>query len=88
MLLLAAMTAVVPVATGVSPAAPAAAKPLLMPGYLAPGAQVPELLATLAATGLANRQGPSVWLNSSATSWRNGVAVMWSYPQADTVWLP
>ena len=66
----------------------AAANPLLMPSYLAPGAHIPELLATLAATGLANRDQATVWLNSSATSWRNGVPVMWSYPQADTIWLP
>ena len=75
-------------AVAAAAAAAAAAKPLLVPSYLAPGAQIPELLATLAATGLANRGQATVWLNSSATSWRNGVPVMWSYPQADAVWLP
>lgn len=29
-----------------------------------------------------------MWLNASSRSWSNGVPVMWSYPQADTVWLP
>lgn len=37
-------------AAALSPSA-GAANPLLMPSYLAPGAQIPELLATLAATG-------------------------------------
>ena len=62
--------------------------PLISPSYLASGASHPELLATLSLTGLANRDVPRLWLNSSATGWVNGVPVMWSYPQADATWIP
>eukprot|EP01043_Picozoa_sp_COSAG02_P050382 COSAG02_NODE_5172_length_4573_cov_1.418194_3_plen_390_part_00 len=60
---------------------------LISPAYMARGRGKPELLATLSLAGLANRQHASLWLNSTAKSWRNGVAVMWSYPQADATWL-
>ncbi len=60
---------------------------LLLPAYQAPGSSFAELVAILAATGLANRNAPSVWLNSSAPSWvRGGVPVMWPYPPADAEW--
>ena len=60
---------------------------LLSPSYISPGSSFGDLLAVLAATGLANRESPNLWLNSSATAWVNGVPVMWSYPEADSTWL-
>eukprot|EP01051_Picozoa_sp_SAG22_P024828 SAG22_NODE_7064_length_780_cov_1.099853_1_plen_233_part_10 len=74
-------------------AAPSAPTALLSPSYIVeagPGVKASthgDLLAVLALTGLANRAAPTLWLNSTATGWVNGVPVMWSYPQADTTWL-
>ena len=66
--------------------APASTNALLSPAYMAPGSNFNDLLALLSVTGLANRDQPRLWLNSSAASWA-GVAVMWPYPQADVHWL-
>ena len=81
------MLAAMPTLLLAAPALPGSAKPLLSPGYMAPGAGHAELLATLSLTGLANRDTPTLWLNSSAKGWVNGVPVMWPYPQADVTWL-
>ena len=61
---------------------------LLSPSYISRGSSHGDLLAVLSLTGLANRDSPTLWLNSTATGWINGVPVMWSYPQADSTWLP
>ena len=68
-------------------AATGACDALLSPAYVPPSASFGDVLATLSLAGLANRDEPSLWLNSSAQSWVNEVAVMWPYPQADHHWL-
>ena len=62
---------------------------MLSPGYVGAGEgyKTGELLATLALTGLANRNNATLWLNSSARAWRTATPVMWAYPQADRTWL-
>jgi hypothetical protein len=71
-----------------APATASASEALLSPAYMPAGAPFGDVLATLALAGLANREAPALWLNSSAKGWVNGVAVMWPYPQADTHWVP
>lgn len=49
-----------------------------------------DYLLLLSLTGIANRNEPSVWLNatSQAPGMGQTISVMWSYPAADTVWVP
>ena len=49
-----------------------------------------DYLLLLALTGIANRNEPSIWLNSTSQAPGMGqtISVMWSYPKADTVWVP
>ena len=65
---------------------------VLSPAYMGdagPGPQHCDVLATLVTAGLANREHPALWLNSSSKGWVGGFpAVMWPYPQADKTWVP
>ena len=79
------MLALLPLCTSQGPA-------VLSPAYMGtagPGPQHCDVLATLATAGLANRDHPALWLNSSSKGWVSGFpAVMWPYPQADRTWIP
>ena len=80
----------------VTPAA--ASVPLVSPDYVGVGPDVSfaDALAILALAGLANRDAPTLWLNTSATPlfpsgprpphYPHGVAVDVWYPGADAVW--
>ena len=66
---------------------------VLSPAYMGSAGSGPlhcDLLATLATAGLANRNHPTLWLNSSSKNWLGEAwgAVMWPYPQADATWIP
>lgn len=72
----------------VSSQGPAVLSPAYM-GAAGSGPQHCDVLATLVTAGIANRNHPALWLNSSAKGWVSGFpAVMWPYPQADKTWIP
>ncbi len=65
---------------------------VLVPGYFEKDLgddveKIESVVALLAFAGIANRERPRVFMNSSSESWATDTPVMWSYPEADSTWI-